>query len=169
MRIFRSHPYIPIATLLFFALMLSVSMFTTLRLADSHEAEMRQMADDYAIMGKKFLVDQVEITLESLHGLLHGIHEEQDFQDLPHKIEIAGEPGAAPLYHHHEDDHSDMRNVTGICDKPDIVSHFNLSTEVVIHAAQLHGVVISYRLEIWSGYICRPRAPSYCRQDFVRQ
>ena len=143
MRIFRDHPYIPIASLLFLAVMLSVSICTTLRLADNYQGEMTQVAHDYAVIGENFLRDQVEITLESLHALLHGIHEEKDFQELPYKIGIVGEdPEAIPLLHNHHDD-SYKRNVTGICDQPDIVSHFNLSTEVVMHAASLHGVVIN--------------------------
>ena len=271
----QRHPYIPITTLLFFALLCIAGIGTTLNLAQSYEEDTKEVAYNYGIMGRQLLSDQMDTTLESLHALLHGVHEDAKLLDLPFRIGVADEPGSVPflpdgmkndahhkeeeeehddahsamMEHHgeehgevegdhegedlhdghrlrrlaiemvheeghdedmhhgeemddhheeemegqqgddhheeemddhhsdshhfeemaHHDEHGDaghfIRNVTGICDDPELVESFQTTSAIVGNAAFLHGVVIRHVTLSPYGVACLS-APSFERSGY---
>lgn len=65
------------------------------------------------------------------------------FAELPDQIKSAGEPGALPFLPNRE---RTVRNVTGVCDEPELVNRFTEIASAVKANAKMDGVLHNIQL-----------------------
>jgi sensor domain CHASE-containing protein len=117
-----THPYIPFVTLVCLAVLLSISIITTVQLNNAYRAEKELQVKDLALDTGRWFSEQLNKVVSPLFTLREFVKEMPIFHDLPHLIGQGGEPGSAPYLNGTV---IKFRNVSGICDNTTVGAAFD--------------------------------------------
>jgi signal transduction histidine kinase/CheY-like chemotaxis protein len=138
-------PILLVSTLVF--VLLSGGGIAVCRLyLESDEKENRDEAMDFAIETGAWFASELDRAILPLFSLAQFATELAIFAELPDRIGKAYEPGSLPFLTNEDGSFNPRRNVTGVCDQPELVSRFtqiasaiklNTGMEGVLHNLQL--------------------------------
>jgi len=137
------NPSILIITLVILAFLLGTSLATIKVLAGSHSLKLQTSARDTAKELGSWMSSQLDEALLPLFAMSQFVQHLDDFKQLPFEIGPRGELGSAPPLLGKETSH---RNVTGICDDPDVSDVFNEIAANVKKDAGLEGILVNIQL-----------------------
>lgn len=146
-QLMRAHPSIPAVTLFIFTILCAagISLCVVFRNVEYGEAR------DGALLlaketGQRFS-QLLNLSILPLFGLAQFAQELDIFHPLPDQIGTVGEPGSAPLLPPSEvDGPYTHRDVSGICDEPELVNHFNQIASTIKRNSGGDGVIVNLQL-----------------------
>ena len=146
----KKHKYIGLAALVSFIVLAVVCIAITLSFANGYSEDLSNAALDVAAEQGQWFSDQLDVALLPLFSMAQFVKELDYFRDLPFQIGPGGQEGSAPyvpkfierdgllVYTH--------RNVTGICDDPELVENFNRIAKNIKEAAGMERVLVNVQL-----------------------
>jgi signal transduction histidine kinase/CheY-like chemotaxis protein len=142
------HTPIVLVTLLMFLVFAGAGIAICLVVEDAKENELQEEALGLAIETGDWFSDQLDQAILPLFSMAQFATHLGIFRDLPDRIGVAGEAGSLPMingtYH---------RNLTGVCDEPELISTFiEIATGVKKHAG-MDGILVNIQLAP-QGVIC---------------
>jgi len=144
----RNHPLILVWTLTTFIALCSIGISITIIFDQQDEDTHRQGARQLAIQTGKVFSDQLDRATLPLFSLAQFVYELDFFQDLPRKIGEAGISGALPFLPPKEvGGVATHRNVTGVCDEPQLVSRYNKIASTIKRNAGMNGILVNLQLQ----------------------
>jgi hypothetical protein len=120
---------------------------------ESDEKERCDEAMDFAIETGAWFGNELDRAILPLFSLAQFATELAIFADLPNKIGMAHEPGSLPFLTNEDGSFNPKRNVTGVCDQPELVSKFTQIASAIKLNAGMEGVLHNLQLAP-EGVIC---------------
>ena len=139
-RVLRKHPAIGVVPLLLFAALCTAGLVTIYTAEASDNETKRQEAQGLAEKMSQFFVEQLDRAFLPVFSLAQFVSELDMFRELPAKIGPAFQDGSLPF------SSPTHRNVTGVCDEPALVQHFNDIASTIKQNAKMEGVLVSLQL-----------------------
>jgi hypothetical protein len=142
--------------LLIFGILLAAGTAISYFVATTQEQDARDEALDLAVSTGEWFSDQLDLAIMPLFSLAQFAVEIPMFRGLPQKIGTAGDVqhGALPFNPPSEVGGSyTHRNVTGICDDPDLMDRFNDIAATIKKNAKMEGVLVNLQLAP-EGVVC---------------
>jgi len=163
--VLRKHPHIILLSLLVFIVFAAASMIMIAVLAQSQRddlenerLEVRRAAEELAAQTGKFFSDQLDRAILPLFSMAQFVQELDIFHQLPNDIGLAGgkdyvgssegKKGALPFnpWDPAVKNGPSHRNVTGVCDEPELVERFNQIAETIKENSKMEGVLVNVQL-----------------------
>jgi sensor domain CHASE-containing protein len=129
-----------------FAALCSIGTVFAFQFADNHEQAHRDDARQLAIKTGKFFSSKLDQAVLPLFSMAQFVYEIDVFRDLPGLVGDLGAPGALPLLPTPVQGGAAYRNVTGVCDDPELVSRFNAIAASMKHNAGVEGILVNLQL-----------------------
>jgi hypothetical protein len=142
-----------LVSFLVFALLLGAGITLCELYFEADEEETRDEAMDFAIETGAWFAKELDRAILPLFSLAQFATELAIFADLPNKIGMAHEPGSLPFLTNEDGSFNPKRNVTGVCDQPDLVSRFTQIASAIKMNAGMEGVLHNLQLAP-EGVIC---------------
>lgn len=151
-----SHWPILLVSCLVFAILAGAGIAMYLVIAQSQEDDLEDKIMDLAVETGAWFSKELDFAIMPLFSMAQFATELDTFKDLPEKIKPVGQPGALPLYSNDDPNYTDgraVRNVTGVCDDPKLVSRFTQIASAVKSNANMEGILHNIQLAP-EGVIC---------------
>ncbi|KAL3918553.1 MAG: hypothetical protein SGILL_004181 [Bacillariaceae sp.] len=142
-----------LVSLFVFLLICGASIAIIFTVSQSQKDAKEEEAITLAMETGQYFSDQLDQAILPLFSLAQFALNLQIFEDLPDRIGKAGEPGALPFLPPQEDSERVMRNVTGVCDEPEMVSHFISIASAIKKQSKMDGILVNIQLAP-AGVIC---------------
>mmetsp|Transcript_3577 Transcript_3577/g.5998 ORF Transcript_3577/g.5998 Transcript_3577/m.5998 type:complete len:726 (-) Transcript_3577:367-2544(-) len=144
MRVMRAHPSIVLISLLLFIVLCGSGVALVLVFSQKEEDAVRGEALQLAIETGQFFSGQLDRAILPLFSMAQFIYELEIFRNLPKQIGPGGKNGSLP-YLPPRVPGGDIthRNVSGVCDEPNLVNRFNEIAAGIKKNAGMEGVLIN--------------------------
>ena len=129
-----------------FCVLVSAGIAITVVLINAKRLETESQALDLAIETGEWFSDQLNQAIFPLFSIAQFAVELPIFRSLPQKIGPAFEEGSLPFIPPEEGYQPSHRNVTGICDQPDLVERFNGIASTIKKQAKMEGILVNLQL-----------------------
>jgi hypothetical protein len=139
----KSHPYIPIATLVCLTALLVVSITTTNQLAKVYRSDKSREATDLALSTGRWFFEELNKAIFPLFALREFVKEMPIFHNLPYLIGQGGENGSAPYINATV---IKYRNVSGICYNSTIQTEFDRIAKSIKESSNMKEVLVSLNI-----------------------
>lgn len=136
------HPRIIFYSLLVFTVLTALALVTINVIATNMQQRIETDASLEAFQTASWFADMFAKSLIPLRSLQQAVIHSDVFKDLPYQIGNYGETGSAPVL----PDQPDRRDVTGICDNPEILQEFQSIVDGITQSFDFDDVIINYRL-----------------------
>lgn len=134
---------------LFIFVILMVSGINTIRIfGNQREQEIRDKASELATETGDFFSDQLDRAILPLFSIAQFATNLEIFKELPDKIGVAGQPNSLPFING-----TYNRNITGVCDDPELVSNFVSIASAIKKHAKMDGLLVNIQL-VPEGVVC---------------
>eukprot|EP00980_Cylindrotheca_fusiformis_P002975 scaffold688_cov105-Cylindrotheca_fusiformis.AAC.4 len=130
-----------IASFLTFVLLSATAIAITEFFVAAEEEEIRENAVQKAIETGEWFSDQLDGAILPLFSMAQFATNLEIFRNLPEKIGVAHQPGSLPFVNG-----TYLRNVTGVCDDPEVVSQFSSIASGVKKHAKMDGLLVNIQL-----------------------
>lgn len=143
----RAHPSIPAVTLFIFSVLCAAGISLCIVFRNTEYTETRDEALLLATETGNRFSDLLDLAILPLYGLAQFAQELDIFHPLPDQIGPAGEEGSAPFLPPSEPgDPPTHRNVSGVCNDPELVSRFNEIASTIKKNSGGEGVIVNLQL-----------------------
>jgi hypothetical protein len=153
------HTPIVLLTGLIFLVFLGAGIAICLVVEGAKESELQEEALGLAIETGNRFSDQLDQAILPLFSIAQFATHLGILRDLPDRIGVAGEAGSLPMING-----SSHRNLTGVCDQPELVSTFIEIASGIKKYAKMDGILVNIQLAP-QGVICLLR-PMNNTEDF---
>ncbi|KAL3913462.1 MAG: hypothetical protein SGILL_006480 [Bacillariaceae sp.] len=116
---------------------------------DAKEEEAMQLALETG----QYFSEQLNQAILPLFSLAQFALNLEMFSDLPDRIGKAGEPGALPFMPPQEGVERVLRNVTGVCDEPEMVTNYISIASAIKKQSRMDGILVNIQLAP-AGVVC---------------
>ena len=161
-----TYPLIILYSFLVFSCLTAGALITINVICDNMQQKIELDASLEAFQTASYFADAFAKSLIPLRSLQQAVIHSNTFQELPHLIGNYGADGSTPSIAGpvSEDNGSsaqgsknifstkDFRNVTGICDDPELISEFQKIVEGVNHNFGFEDIIITYRIAPYGVY-----------------
>jgi hypothetical protein len=146
-KICQQNPLIVATGLFVFALLIGAGLALCFVFSTSKRNQVQEQALTLAVNAGSFFSDELDKALLPLFSMAQFVVELEIFQNLPRDIGPARGNGSLPLlpplYPGAPVSH---RNVTGVCDQPDLVQRFSEIASTIKRNAKMQGVLVNIQL-----------------------
>ena len=155
----ESHPlrchHLPIllVSFLIFAILAGVGITLNELFSKKQEDDIRNEAMELAVETGRWFSNELDLAILPLFSMAQFATELEIFADLPDKIGQAEQPGSLPFLLNDDGSPSPKRNVTGVCDQPELVSRFTSIASAIKKNAKMEKVLVNIQLAP-HGVIC---------------
>lgn len=133
----------------FIFIVLSAAVISIIEVFVAAEQEdIRQTVVDQAIETGEWFSDQLDRAILPLFSMAQFATNLEIFRSLPSQIGVAHEPGSLPFVNG-----THLRNVTGVCDDPELVTRFTSIASGVKKHAKMDGLLVNIQL-VPEGVLC---------------
>jgi signal transduction histidine kinase/CheY-like chemotaxis protein len=139
--IWRS-PSILIIPILVFVSLCAPGLGIIIATDSSSEEEVTETILALAEETGNFFADELDLAFLPLFSLGLFVQEMEIFQDLPKQIGPAFEEGSLPFL----EERPTHRNITGVCDEPELIERFNSIASAIKRNAKMEGVLLNLQL-----------------------
>jgi signal transduction histidine kinase/CheY-like chemotaxis protein len=160
----RNQLPILLVSILVFALLLGAGITLCRLYTESHEEDKRDEAMAFAVETGAWFANELDRAILPLFSLAQFATELSIFADLPDKIGQADAPGSLPFLTNEDGSFNSIRNVTGVCDQPVLVSRFTQIASAIKKNAGMEGILHNLQLAP-EGVICL-MSPMNNTEDF---
>ncbi|KAL3939908.1 MAG: hypothetical protein SGARI_001197 [Bacillariaceae sp.] len=136
----KRYPSIALGSLVLCALLITCGVALSLHFRHAELEALEQEALTIAEETGLFFSNQLDQAILPLFSLAQFVNEIPIFQQLENQMGYHGEPDALPIM---SDTH---RNVTGVCDNPELVERFNKIASTLKQNANMDGVLVTLQL-----------------------
>ena len=146
-KLVRRHPSILLWSFLLFAIIISVGSVVVVQFAQNYEDERIAEAREVAAMTGAIFSEQLDRAILPLFSIAQFVYELQEFRSLAAQIGQVGTPGALPLLPPRvEGGDRTHRNISGVCDDPQIVKRFGEIASTIKTNAKMDGILVNLQL-----------------------
>lgn len=149
----QSHWPILLVSSLIFVVLSGAGIALFLVIAGAQEEEQRDNVMDVAKETGAWFAKELDFAILPLFSMAQFATELELFASLPDKIRSPGEPNALPFLPPAPNSTKVLRNVTGVCDQPDLIERFTDIAAAVKHNARMDGILHNIQLAP-QGVIC---------------
>lgn len=146
----KAHPIIPIFSILLFGVLFGSSVAILQVVRRSDQDAIIDEATALAIETGDWFSNQLDLAILPLFSLAQFAIELDTFRYLPSAIGRGNESGSAPFIPQTVITH---RNVTGVCDEPDMVKRYSEIAATIKRNAQMQGILVNLQLAP-QGVVC---------------
>lgn len=146
----KAHPIIPLFSLALFGLLFGSGVAIVQVVRHSEQMALIDEAQALAIETGDWFSKQLDLAILPLFSLAQFAIELEIFRGLPSAIGPGNESGSLPYI---PDTVITHRNVTGVCDNPDIVKRYSEIAGTIKRNAQMQGILINLELAP-QGVVC---------------
>jgi hypothetical protein len=139
----RKNPFIIFIPICLMLALCGAGVATIMTFQDAAEQEARAEAELIAIRSGEWFSDQLDQAILPLFSLSQFVHEIDLFEDLAGEIGPAFQPGSLPFL---PGDPLTHRNVSTVCEQPDLVRKFNDISASLKANAGMEGVLVNLQL-----------------------
>ena len=144
--LFKAHPHILYLALFIWAAFLGAGVAICVVFERAHHEEMRDEARALATETGTFFSDHLDQAILPLFSLAQFVHEVDMFKNLASQVGLVGEPDALPLIPKAGNETPTHRNVTGVCDDPQLVDRFTNIAAGIKKNARMDGILVNLQL-----------------------
>lgn len=149
----RIHPQILMVSLLIFAVLSGAGITLVKVFSNARANQMEVEAKDFAMSTGASFAKELEFAILPLFAIAQFATELEAFSSLPDKIGQADEPGSLPFLKKPDGTFGSHRNVTGVCNLPELVSRYDHIASAIKKNAQMDGILNNIQLSP-DGVIC---------------
>jgi len=149
----RSYPIILLASLIIFVALTTVGLVLSRQSFKSQDDEDYEMALNVAEESVERLSNDLERAMLPLFSVAQFATELQVFKELPEKIGQANETGSRPFLTNPDGSFSYFRNISGVCDDPELIATYNQITATVQKNLKMEDIIGNIQLSP-HGVIC---------------
>lgn len=142
----QSHWHIPLVSFIIFAVLAGAGIALFLVIVANREEEQEDAAMDLAVETGAWFAKELDLAILPLFSMAQFATELELFAGLPDKIKSPGEPGALPFLPAPPDSNKVYRNITGVCDQPELIDRFVDIASTVKTNARMDGVLHNIQL-----------------------
>ena len=142
----QSHWPLLLVSFFIFAVLASSGISLFLVIASGREQALRDTVMDLAIETGAWFAKELDFAILPLFSMAQFASELDIFATLPDQIKSPGEPGALPFLPSPPNTTKAYRNVTGVCDQPELVERFTHIAAAVKRNAKMDGVLHNIQL-----------------------
>jgi len=153
MKYLLGHTSAILLSLIIFLLLSGACIAIVLTISRSQKDALAEEARLLALETGNYFSDQLDRAILPLFSIAQFALHLETFQDLPDKIGEAGEPGALPFLPQVEGSERVHRNVTGVCDDPEMVSRFISIATAIKEQSKMDDILVNIQLAP-KGVIC---------------
>jgi sensor domain CHASE-containing protein len=139
-RFAKQYPSIILGSLLLCCILITCGVALSIHFRHVELQSLEQEALTIAEETAFFFSNELDQAILPLFSLAQFVNEIPIFQDLENQVGYIGEPGALPLI---SETH---RNVTGVCDAPELVERFNKIASALKSNANMDGILVNLQL-----------------------
>ncbi|KAL3913006.1 MAG: hypothetical protein SGILL_006662 [Bacillariaceae sp.] len=136
----RKYPFTVLSACLLCALLMTCGVALSLHFRHAELEALEQEAITVADETALFFSNQLDQAILPLFSLAQFVNEIPIFSDLESQIGYNGEPNALPQLS------GTHRNVTGVCDQPELVQRFNKIASTLKENAHMNGILVTLQL-----------------------
>lgn len=140
--------YTPIllVSFLIFAALCAACIAIVVTVSKERQAEREDEAVALATETGRYFSEQLDRAILPLFSIAQFATNLEIFETLPDQIGEAGEPGALPYLPSTVNSSSLRRNVTGLCDEPELVSRFVSIASGIKETSKMDGILVNIQL-----------------------
>jgi signal transduction histidine kinase len=147
------HTPVFFVSLFIFLMICGASIAVVFTVAQSQKDAKEEEAIQLAMETGKYFSNQLDQAILPLFSMAQFALNLQMFHDLPDRIGKAGEPGALPFLPPEEGSERVSRNVTGVCDDPEMVTNFESIATAIKNQSKMDGILVNIQLAP-AGVVC---------------
>lgn len=151
--IMRSHPQILLVSVFIFAVIAGAGITLYKVFSESNERVTQGEALALAADTGNWFAKELDLAILPLFSIAQFATEIDTFSDLPGKIGQAFEPGSLPFLTNDDGSFNPHRNITGVCDDPELVTRFSHIASAIKKNAKMDGILHNIQLAP-HGVIC---------------
>ena len=136
-----------------FVLLCGASLSIVFTISNTQRESMEEEATSLAIETGKYFSDLLDQAILPLFSMAQFALHLAEFQSLPDQIGLIGEDGALPFLPQEDGSERLFRNVTGVCDDPELVSRFVSIASAIKEQSSLDKILVNIQLAP-AGVIC---------------
>ncbi|CAB9503529.1 sensor kinase/phosphatase LuxQ [Seminavis robusta] len=149
----NSHWPILLVSCLIFVVLAGAGISLYLVVATARDEELRDSILDLAVETGAWFAKELDFAILPLFSMAQFATELDIFADLPDQIKSPGQENALPFIPQAPDVDKAYRNITGVCDQPELVERFTEIASAVKRNAKMDGVLHNIQLAP-QGVIC---------------
>jgi len=138
----KRNVYIPVVSFLTFILLMAIGIAVVRSFERSYRDELSSRAYTLATDAGNYFNEELDKSLVPMFSLGQIVKHDDELRALSNQIKNVGDPGAAPLLQ----DKEGFRDVSGICDKPELQVKFDEITQNILGDASMRGTVANMQL-----------------------
>lgn len=142
----QSHWPLLVVSFFIFVVLACSGISLLLIIFKGQEEELRDSVMDLAVETGAWFANELDFSILPLFSMAQFASELDIFADLPEKIKSPGEPGALPFLAQRANATTVYRNVTGVCDQPELIDRFVDIASAVKTNARMDGVLHNIQL-----------------------
>jgi signal transduction histidine kinase/CheY-like chemotaxis protein len=152
-KLIRNQLPVLLVSILVFGVLLAAGILLCRLYTESNEEDRLDEAMDFARETGAWFANELDRSILPLFSLAQFATELAIFAALPDIIGQAGEPGSLPFLTNEDGSFNPNRNITGVCDQPELVSRFTHIAEAIKKNAGMEGILHNLQLAP-EGVIC---------------
>ena len=149
----QSHWPILLVSVMVFVVFAGAGIAVSLVVSESDQRQHSDAVLDLARETGAWFANELDYATLPLFSMAQFATELEIFANLPDQIKSPGEPGALPFLPQPLNSTKMSRNVTGVCDQPDLVKRFTEIATAIKHNAKMDGILHNIQLAP-QGVIC---------------
>lgn len=142
----QSHWPMFLVSFLIFLVLAGAGIAVYLVVAQSEERERSNSISDLALETGAWFAHELDAAILPLFSMAQFATELEVFANLPDQIKAPGEEGALPFMPQQPDNDKVYRNVTGVCDQPELIERFAEIASAIKRNAKMDGVLHNIQL-----------------------
>jgi ABC-type multidrug transport system fused ATPase/permease subunit len=142
----HSHWPIFMVSFLIFLVLVGAGIAVFLVVAQSEELNRANAMSDLALETGAWFATELDSAILPLFSMAQFATELEVFASLPDQIKAPGEEGALPFMPQQPDNDKVYRNVTGVCDQPELIERFTGIASAIKRNAKMDGVLHNIQL-----------------------